>query len=173
MLVRDKNDMTLEIVEKNNFIEEEKETGIIRLQARPSIPNVLKLKICNNASEEDQEYSTNSDGTRQKLGVVISSITTLTNDSGFLLKDEYGVTNAREKRGEKVKGGIRMANGKSYTFELKCVKPDIGQYRMPFFVHYKVETGEGPNSKILFTDFKKTLRIQNTEFSGSKFMICA
>ena len=32
-----------------------------------------------------------------------------------------------------------MANGKSYAFELKCVKPDIGQYRMPFFIQYKVE----------------------------------
>ena len=143
MLVRDKNNITLEIVERTNFIDEEESTGIIRLQARPSIPNVLKLKICNNTPEEEQQFSHNSDGTKQKLGVIISSITTLTNDPGFILKDEHGVTNPKEKRGEKVKGGIRMANGKSYIFELKCVKPDIGQYRMPFFVHYKVETLDG------------------------------
>ena len=32
-----------------------------------------------------------------------------------------------------------MANGKSYPFELKCMKADLGIYRMPFFIQYKAE----------------------------------
>ena len=38
-----------------------------------------------------------------------------------------------------------MANGKSYIFELKCVKTDLGTYRMPFFIHYKVEKADEEN----------------------------
>ena len=107
MLVKDKNNLTLEILERTNFIETEAETGIIKLHARPCIPNILKLKICNNAPIEDQEYDTilESDGRsrQQKLGVVITSIT-LSSDERFKFSDEHGITKPHNERNAKVKG---------------------------------------------------------------------
>ena len=112
MLVKDKNNLTLEILERTNFIETEAETGIIKMQARPCIPNILKLKICNNAPIEDQEYDTilESDGSsrQQKLGVIITSITTLTEDEGFKFSDEHGLTKPLDKRDPKLKGNSRF-----------------------------------------------------------------
>ena len=110
MLVKDKNNLTLEILERTNFIETEAETGIIKMQARPCIPNILKLKICNNAPVEDQEYDTilESDGSsrQQKLGVIITSITTLTHDEGFKLSDEWGVTKPHDERNAALKSNL-------------------------------------------------------------------
>ena len=53
------------------------------------------------------------------------------------LKDKYGITIPKEKRNYNVKGGILIANSKSYDFELKCVKSTTGRYKIPIKIHYK------------------------------------
>ena len=174
--------MTIENDKSSNEISEyDQEQGIIKVRTRPNIPVNLKLRVFNGASEAAQQYiEVDETKKKRKLGIILTSVMTMTNHSGFKvwtiqfhekklllllffswnkknvifffkITDEYGLYKPKEDRDARVKAGIRIAHQKNYPFSVKCSNPEIGQFRMPIFINFVTEGIDGINQTQLYT----------------------
>ena len=121
-LIEDKHNITIINENSGEIIETDQDQGIIQIRTRPNIPVNLKLKVFNASSLESQDYGTMENGKSFKTGVILTSIMTLTNNSGFKLTDDYGMYKPSAEREERVRAGIRISHQKSYGFNIKCFR---------------------------------------------------
>ena len=84
-LIEDKCEVTIENDKSSNEISEyDQEQGIIKVRTRPNIPVNLKLRVFNGASEAAQQYiEVDETKKKRKLGIILTSVMTMTNHSGF------------------------------------------------------------------------------------------
>ena len=86
-LIEDKCEVTIENDKSSNEISEyDQDQGIIKVRTRPNIPVNLKLRVFNGASEAAQQYIEIDETKKRKLGIILTSVMTMTNHSGFKVK---------------------------------------------------------------------------------------
>ena len=86
-LIEDKCEVTIENDKSSNEISEyDQDQGIIKVRTRPNIPVNLKLRVFNGASEAAQQYIEIDETKKRKLGIILTSVMTMTNHSAFKVK---------------------------------------------------------------------------------------
>ncbi len=124
----------------------EEEDGLVEVQTRPGREVELKLVIKNERdpsrkTKKETETETETEETAESesagwaadpdKGVVLKSVSVLTEMDGFHLRDGFGVTRPERDREDRLRPGVRVLPGRKLSFALRFRKESVGQHRVP------------------------------------------